>query len=83
VTSAERKEADKAIRMIIDMMVELVEEGAKDNIFRGIPASYLHLALEGKLGIDFHTCNALIGQMVNEGKVTRTPSHLLQPVGPN
>jgi hypothetical protein len=81
VPNASKQEADKAIRMVIDMMVELVEEGSKDTIYRGIPASYLHLALEGKLGIDFHTCNALIGQMVSEGRVTRSASHLLQPAG--
>lgn len=77
--NASKKDRDKALRMVIDMMVELVEEGAKDSIFGGIPASYLHLALEGKLGLDFHTCTALVARMVSEGRVTQTPSHLLQP----
>jgi hypothetical protein len=65
---------------VIDLMCQLVEEeAASDTTMGGVPESYLHIALEQKLGIGFSTRRALVQRMVETGRIKRTESYLLVP----
>ena len=74
------KDNAKALRLVLDLIAETVDEAAKDNPLGGIPESFLHLALESKLGISHHTTVALIDMAIRGHLIKRAPNHLLQPV---
>jgi hypothetical protein len=74
-----QQEVDKTVGMLLDLMAELITEGSKGNPLGGVPESFLHLALQSELRIDYHTTMALVGKLIASKRIARTHGHLLMP----